>query len=641
MQIEVLDPHSLLHICTSLTDIRDLLHLGQTCRTLEAVVANNVLWSKYLNEDFGLYIESSAGVSLKKIYRALCLYGANSALRFLGVYTDGGCDHMEVGYWVDNMFIPNHWYPYCSQGGSNIHCVGLLQPGAYGPDAAVTEYRSYLIDRLKWAAARLFTTHAEPEENLKRWTTKGLERFFMTLYEDLQLGPAAQQGQYLLHGIAGPMAQELRRMGHIYQIISKRAADSSVQLLPVEAHDSLRLYDAKALRACCAADDITHTACVREVHISRAGQFTCPVAAGAVFLGQCRHVQDGGDSSQEERTIKSIELTIQQPFVQVLSDVHQVEGVYSAVEAGQLPPVIRHEYHEHGEWVEFEPLRAEEATAGLLRPVLWFRFYSQDEQRPSHVEADASRALAPYNDDEWELVGLGPADSDEEEEEEEEAEPGGVADAVYVGGPPEAEGVGGVGELMDDDDDEDDDDFDDGGEVVDLLGVAPGFLEAAEHWEDAQYDMEVEESMRREPDEETPQVTGTSGGGGEGRRGDSLTWGGEATSGIPFRGSRVRCALAPASSSDGVVDPSGVTVFPPSADLVDESTEGQGRDARLPRLHIPLSYCWSGNRLVVKLINQEDLMEDFGDNNESPNIDCEYVACRGFALSLPPSVVLR
>jgi hypothetical protein len=46
----------------------------------------------------------------------------------------------------------------------------------------------------------------------------------------------------------------------------------------------------------------------------------------------------------------------------------------------------------------------------------------------------------------------------------------------------------------------------------------------------------------------------------------------------------------------------------------------------------------AGNTAVLKLINQENLMDQFHDNHDAPNIDIQYVALRGWAVTLPPGV---
>ena len=58
------------------------------------------------------------------------------------------------------------------------------------------------------------------------------------------------------------------------------------------------------------------------------------------------------------------------------------------------------------------------------------------------------------------------------------------------------------------------------------------------------------------------------------------------------------------------------------------------------RLDIPLSRKRAGNVAVVKLVDQEDLMEEWMDTHEEPNIDATFIAFKGRQLFLPPGVQL-
>jgi hypothetical protein len=48
----------------------------------------------------------------------------------------------------------------------------------------------------------------------------------------------------------------------------------------------------------------------------------------------------------------------------------------------------------------------------------------------------------------------------------------------------------------------------------------------------------------------------------------------------------------------------------------------------------------SGNLALVKLVNQENLMEEMQDMHEVPNMDCEYVALEGVVAALPAGLEL-
>ncbi len=59
-----------------------------------------------------------------------------------------------------------------------------------------------------------------------------------------------------------------------------------------------------------------------------------------------------------------------------------------------------------------------------------------------------------------------------------------------------------------------------------------------------------------------------------------------------------------------------------------------------PRMDIPLRYIRAGNLMLAKLIDQENLMADFGDDHDGPNIDVNQIAPYGRRVRLPPGVSL-
>jgi hypothetical protein len=58
------------------------------------------------------------------------------------------------------------------------------------------------------------------------------------------------------------------------------------------------------------------------------------------------------------------------------------------------------------------------------------------------------------------------------------------------------------------------------------------------------------------------------------------------------------------------------------------------------RLEIELDGRVAGNLAVIKLINQEDLMHEWDDQHDDPNIDINHVVFSGRVLSLPQGFVL-
>ena len=58
------------------------------------------------------------------------------------------------------------------------------------------------------------------------------------------------------------------------------------------------------------------------------------------------------------------------------------------------------------------------------------------------------------------------------------------------------------------------------------------------------------------------------------------------------------------------------------------------------RLHVRLHHRHAGNMLCVKLINQENLMREHGDDHPEPNIDVSFIAPHGRLVKLPDEVQL-
>jgi hypothetical protein len=84
---------------------------------------------------------------------------------------------------------------------------------------------------------------------------------------------------------------------------------------------------------------------------------------------------------------------------------------------------------------------------------------------------------------------------------------------------------------------------------------------------------------------------------------------------------------------------SSVVASPPS---VHEAQHSSSAAAPHMLLRMPLSRGpRSGNVALLKLISCEDKMAEFEDPSDAPNIDVQYVALRGVAVSLDPASGLR
>lgn len=60
----------------------------------------------------------------------------------------------------------------------------------------------------------------------------------------------------------------------------------------------------------------------------------------------------------------------------------------------------------------------------------------------------------------------------------------------------------------------------------------------------------------------------------------------------------------------------------------------------LCRMEIQLEGRVAGNLALVKLINQEDLMHEWDDQHDAPNIDINHVIFSGRFLTLPNGMML-
>jgi hypothetical protein len=129
---------------------------------------------------------------------------------------------------------------------------------------------------------------------------------------------------------------------------------------------------------------------VHEVVISRVGHFTCPLAAGALLLGQHpaaaaaapdnAHTtsSSSADRSSSSPQLKQVLALKHDPAAAALDGATTLDHVRDAVAAGVLPPVLKLGAGPGVQWVEFAPLDAQQREARVqrgwyMRPVVWFR----------------------------------------------------------------------------------------------------------------------------------------------------------------------------------------------------------------------------------------------------------------------------
>ena len=105
-------------------------------------------------------------------------------------------------------------------------------------------------------------------------------------------------------------------------------------------------------------------------------------------------------------------------------------------------------------------------------------------------------------------------------------------------------------------------------------------------------------------------------------------------------------AAHPADWSDeeleGLQQGQAMVVADPNAEFGADDVNGDEPDRSAGRnlLTVRLTAPFAANALLVKLIDQEDLMNEFHDEHSYPNLDMTYVQCVGKVVQLPGYVTL-
>jgi len=147
------------------------------------------------------------------------------------------------------------------------------------------------------------------------------------------------------------------------------------------------------------SDEGLEVAVIRGIEVSRRGNFTCPVACGAVFVGMGAEDPPttpnssawAGGVGLSECVRKARRAGRDGPFAP-FDDLDTPEKVFAASSSGHLPPILRHRVHPAGIVIEFEPTyppqmeysydprmrqleeHVERSAYAVLQPVVWFRF---------------------------------------------------------------------------------------------------------------------------------------------------------------------------------------------------------------------------------------------------------------------------
>uniref|UniRef100_A0A061QQU9 F-box domain-containing protein n=1 Tax=Tetraselmis sp. GSL018 TaxID=582737 RepID=A0A061QQU9_9CHLO len=391
-------PECLLYVSCFLEEGMDVEALEQTCKGCLKVLRSSKAWQHRISSEFGLDLAASGRVpdgcsalgapsvvsQLKQVYKQLKAQKAPTDVRFRGCFTDGGCDGGQMRYWVDNMFVPNHWESHCTDAGSDVACIGVLLEIDEPAAQEAAQHRQYLIERCRIASDRLF----EMPIDLNTWTTAELEHFFQELYTELQQRNAV--GALLIHGVPDPR-EEMAKLELAMQRLEQRQRSLN-SIVGYRAQGDgprgsrLKMLDERIVPLVSDPCQCNRAAVLEHVCISRAGHFSCPVSCGAVAVGDFR-ASDDMDLAARMEAIAASDCST------ALNGVRTRADVEAAVAVGRLPPIASSGSSESGEWVEFSPLSSWRHAPAALETVLWFRFCPFAEMR-RREHGDEPRAAA-------------------------------------------------------------------------------------------------------------------------------------------------------------------------------------------------------------------------------------------------------
>lgn len=398
-----------------IANVRDVLALQATCRRFCALGRSRLVWRPRLEKDLGIKLEQrfeGSELALQRLYSKATTTRAED-VRYWGVMTDGGCDNDWLHYWVDNLFVPNHWESYCSAGGRNVHCFGILLCEELEHDKQSAADREYMIRKCRYPAARLFNDHFNRQsiDNayslLQRWSTPELEHFVLILYHDLQNG--GPLGSLLEMGLQGQelqrererMRELVRRLEHQVSV-DARGIVSNVD----QGENKLVLYDSLCTRVL-QSTERQIIGVLERLMVSRRGSFSCPVSSGAVLIG---NLTDHCRAKSHESVVAHLQHMAASRHCAALDNLADRESVLIASEVGALPPIVGIHSTKAGEWVEFD---SHSQPSCSLRPLIWFHFYTKQEsdavqerlQKSSRGEAACS-ASSGYDMEGSEEEGL-------------------------------------------------------------------------------------------------------------------------------------------------------------------------------------------------------------------------------------------
>ncbi|KAK9829944.1 hypothetical protein WJX72_008794 [[Myrmecia] bisecta] len=293
-------------------------------------------------------------------------------------------------------------------------------------DAREAAVREYMVQRLQFPAALVWDEFDGPQPpreheapvckatmaRLHSWSTAALQALLLDLVSELQEGEPL--GQRLLQGIAPEDEYE-----HSLKLddIARRTHTRSWSL--TARQERIRpatwredggkgvLTDAHVFDAA-RREHEQQAGIIHRLCISRAGNFSCPVACGAILVANFEFEETGKvwvPLSRKECSFRSgveaLQDIVGEPVCRHLDDVASLDMLVERVKQGCLPSIIAQSETSAGVFVEFDPawdpppcpitnecdhswMRTRERAKSrgrqpTLRPVGWFKFWTREE----------------------------------------------------------------------------------------------------------------------------------------------------------------------------------------------------------------------------------------------------------------------
>ena len=374
----------------------DLWQLRLTCTLFDTLLRESQLvWARRLWADFGIRLFMKPNISQGDLFsfaRTVYTSSPDTSLRFQGSLVNGSVDGQSMWYWVDNLFKRDSNY-FCSDSSANVDCVGLLLDGYIPRETTYNTVRTYMQRRCRYAAALFEQLHNPGEANVEglmslveTWTDLHLERFFISLVTNLQ--DENPMGRLLFYDIPQDrMVMEEERLRGVAAYIRDRMKVLKRGIVAVPG-DLNTLFDTSVVDKVGRNDTLRSVGIVRELHLSRAGSLTCPVAAGVVMAGIIDHTQLQGLSPAAVG--KAIQGATQDAVCTAFNGLETWEAVEEQIEDRTLPTMTNYSRTYTGTFCEFDASWDEDAfssrwlreSGGPLvtwKPLVWFRFHSREE----------------------------------------------------------------------------------------------------------------------------------------------------------------------------------------------------------------------------------------------------------------------